>query len=470
MDEKEILRQAREAIRREDKVTARALLSEAIRDYPDSEIAWVWLSAIVDDPERERQCLERVLAINPDNPVAQKYMQRIRPIVGTPDLPEDVYSPTEPILSPTEPVHAATEPVYSPVAPAFSSTEPMFLPAEPPAPPAEAPASTTAPSVLELYGAGLVLSGISPTFYWHAMRRRASSALYFIVLFGLVIATIQTLGISHTFGTFTKEVEQSFASGAFPQLTLSGGRLAVEGPDPYIREYEGGVLIVDTTGTYGPSVLQKGRLQTGFLLTRSTLYMLNQGEMQSAPLDQIQPMLGDPFVLDGQLVRNVLDWLQTGIYVVLMIAHTAGSLINVAILSLVVRAVASRVWTGVTFGPVFTIGVYATVPVTYGMYVLSRIGIVFCGLRLFLLLVVWAIGLVAAFAERGDGILKGGRPLRSWRALIGVPMLVILALDAIFSWSSGGIVVVGTTLMTLIVLAVVGLWPMWADKPEDAAI
>ena len=427
MDEHKVLRQAREAIQRGDKAAARTLLGEAIRVYPGSEVAWLWLSAVVDDPERERQCLERVLAINPGNTVAQEHLQRIRPIVGMPD-PVQVVAPL----------------------------------AGDPAPP-------SVPSVLDLYGAGLVLSSISPTFYWHAARRRASSAAYFVVLFGLVVATIQTLGISHTFGTFGREVEQAFASGAFPQLTLSDGRITVKGPDPFVREYEAGVLIVDTTGTYGPSVLQSGRVDTGFLLTKTTLHMLNQGELQSAPLDQIQPMLGDPFTLDGQLVRTVMDWLQTGTYVILVIARTVGSLINVAILSLVVRAVASRVWTGVTFGPVFTIGVYATVPVTYGMYVLNRIGISCCGLQIFVLLAVWAVGLVAAFAERGDGILKGGRPLRSWRALIGVPMLFVLALDAIFSWSSGGIVVVGTTLITMIVLAVAGLWPMWTDASQDAA-
>ena len=130
-------------------------------------------------------------------------------------------------------------------------------------------------------------------------------------------------------------------------------------------------------------------------------------------------------------------------------------------------AVASRLWTGVTFGPVFIIGAYATVPVTYAMYVLGRIGIAFCGLQTFLLLAVWVVGLVAAFAERGDGILKGGRPLRSWRALIGVPMLFVLALDAVFSWSSGGILVVGTALITIIVLAVAGLWPRWTDAPQE---
>jgi Protein of unknown function (DUF1189) len=450
MKEQENLRQAREAIQRGDRAAARALLSEEIRVHPGSEIAWLWLSAVVDDPERERQCLERVLAINPGNTVAQEHLQRIRPIVGLPDPATEVVTP---------PVGAA--------APYVTGVPPQAGPLPPQAGPL--PPQVSVPSVLELYGAGLVLSSISPTFYWHAARRRASSAIYFVVLFGLIVATIQTLGIAHTFGAFGREVAHAFTSGEFPRLTLSGGRLTVEGPDPFVREYEGGVLIVDTTGTYRPSVLQSGRVGTGFLLTKTTLYMLNQGELQSMPLSEIQPLFGDPFALDARLVKKVTDGLQAGLYVVLVIAHTVGSLINVAALSLVVWAVASRLWTGVTYGPVFVTGAYAMVPVTYAAYVLGRIGIAFCGLQLFLLLAVWAVGLVTAFAERGDGVLKGGRSLRVWRALIGVPMLVVLALDAVFSWASGGIVTAGTMLVTIVVLAAVGLWPMWADAAQDAA-
>jgi hypothetical protein len=46
---------------------ARALLREIVRDEPQSEVAWLWLSAVVDDPREQLDALERAQAINPAN-------------------------------------------------------------------------------------------------------------------------------------------------------------------------------------------------------------------------------------------------------------------------------------------------------------------------------------------------------------------------------------------------------------------
>jgi len=72
VDEVQILQLTRQAIREGKRSEARQLLTRVLRDNPRSETAWLWLSAIVDDPAKERQCLERVLAIDPDNEIAQR--------------------------------------------------------------------------------------------------------------------------------------------------------------------------------------------------------------------------------------------------------------------------------------------------------------------------------------------------------------------------------------------------------------
>jgi DNA segregation ATPase FtsK/SpoIIIE-like protein len=78
MDETQALRRAREAIKQGDKATGQRLLLQVIKANPHNEVAWLWLSAIIDDPAKERDCLERVLAINPDNEVAQMHLTRLR--------------------------------------------------------------------------------------------------------------------------------------------------------------------------------------------------------------------------------------------------------------------------------------------------------------------------------------------------------------------------------------------------------
>lgn len=65
MDEAETLNLAKEAIRGGNKQTARQLLVDLLHAHPRNETAWLWLSAVVDDPAKERECLERVLKINP---------------------------------------------------------------------------------------------------------------------------------------------------------------------------------------------------------------------------------------------------------------------------------------------------------------------------------------------------------------------------------------------------------------------
>lgn len=68
------MQQAQTAIRSGDKNESRRLLLQAVRQYPKSEAAWLWLSALVDDPNKERDCLERVLSINPNNEIAQRHL------------------------------------------------------------------------------------------------------------------------------------------------------------------------------------------------------------------------------------------------------------------------------------------------------------------------------------------------------------------------------------------------------------
>ncbi len=67
--------QAIEAIRAGDKEKGYRLLARVIKADPkgrDTETAWLWMTAVVTDPEKKRQCLERVLQINPDNSQAKK--------------------------------------------------------------------------------------------------------------------------------------------------------------------------------------------------------------------------------------------------------------------------------------------------------------------------------------------------------------------------------------------------------------
>ncbi len=55
------------AARRGHKEPAQKLLGQVVQADPANEQAWLWLSKVVEQPEKKAQCLERVIQLNPDN-------------------------------------------------------------------------------------------------------------------------------------------------------------------------------------------------------------------------------------------------------------------------------------------------------------------------------------------------------------------------------------------------------------------
>ncbi len=70
-DAYELIERGIAAARAERKEEAEELLRQALALNPDSERAWLWLSAVVDGIESQRECLQNVIRINPSNPFAR---------------------------------------------------------------------------------------------------------------------------------------------------------------------------------------------------------------------------------------------------------------------------------------------------------------------------------------------------------------------------------------------------------------
>jgi tetratricopeptide (TPR) repeat protein len=157
---------AREGKRQE----AYQLLSEYVQRDPHNEQAWLWLSGVVDKPEYTRACLERVLAINPQNTQAQQGLQWLasqKPAAPSPaPAPQPVAAPKpaaslrntreimDPLAPSNEPKRSSTQTssaqgttsayrmseIMDPLAPSSRSSSPP-KPAEP------APAEVARPQV-----------------------------------------------------------------------------------------------------------------------------------------------------------------------------------------------------------------------------------------------------------------------------------------------------------------------------------
>ncbi|MFO7170296.1 MAG: hypothetical protein DIU80_019900, partial [Chloroflexota bacterium] len=116
------------ALKAGDRARAQALLGEAIRLDPRNERAWLWMSGVVTSVAHRRQCLERVLAINPANEAARRGLanlgaagtqQAAPPAAQRPSSPPPASQPSAPQ---TPPAQAATPPArpqqpFDPLAP-----------------------------------------------------------------------------------------------------------------------------------------------------------------------------------------------------------------------------------------------------------------------------------------------------------------------------------------------------------------
>ncbi len=59
---------------------ARILLNVVVGDEPENELAWLWLANAAETPAEAARCLEKVLAINPDNTLARSTYERCRSV------------------------------------------------------------------------------------------------------------------------------------------------------------------------------------------------------------------------------------------------------------------------------------------------------------------------------------------------------------------------------------------------------
>lgn len=83
--------EAVQAVRRGDRETARRLMRQVILENPSYAPAWLWMSGLVDDKQQQRECLERVLALDPTCQAARDGLEILKlqeMLAVTPSPPE----------------------------------------------------------------------------------------------------------------------------------------------------------------------------------------------------------------------------------------------------------------------------------------------------------------------------------------------------------------------------------------------
>jgi len=314
------------------------------------------------------------------------------------------------------------------------------------------------PSLGELYLAGPVLPISSPSFYRNAARRPAFAALVFFVLFSLVVTVLQTVRVTADFGDARQAIDDAFASGEIPEVIVEDGVATVYAPQPYVAVDDGYSLIVlDTTGVYTGRELLDGGYESGLILTRDTVYSFDDdGRFQQTSLRELNLLL--PMIhFNAALLKRFIDLAQGFVFGGLFFWHVVLGPLYITLLGLGVWAVASMAKKNISFNAVLVTGFYAAIPAMYAEYLMGQIDADVFLLFTLLLLIIWTVGLVAGVGTRRAGDwLRGERTLRAWRAVIGLPMLVIFALDVIYDWDRGPLIVWVSAAVTVATLVIVG--------------
>ena len=86
------------AARSGKKPRARRLLRLVVAAEPDNELAWMWLANVAETPADAASCLEKVLAVNPDNALARSTLERCRAAVAV--RPSRAATPVAPAAVP----------------------------------------------------------------------------------------------------------------------------------------------------------------------------------------------------------------------------------------------------------------------------------------------------------------------------------------------------------------------------------
>jgi hypothetical protein len=293
-------------------------------------------------------------------------------------------------------------------------------------------------SEVGLFLSGAVLPLGSLAFYRKMSQRGVMKAMLFFLVFTSAITCLFTIGATIAVYSVSGEIQKAYADGTIPEITISKGTAEVKGREPVIlldgksSQGEKILVAVDTTGVI--KQIDRYQYTQGILITKTEMHFLNKGEYQKFPLQELNTYFEkDPLLINAETVTQAWNGMSAIIAVVVLISlwiwHFILRLMIIAMYALVVWGVVALLRPGTKFDPIIITGLYAIVPALYLARLFSRVEFTLPGMQTFFLFVFWTIGLVAALMEHP--FFKTERPLRSWTALIGVPMLILFIVDSI---------------------------------------
>jgi hypothetical protein len=288
---------------------------------------------------------------------------------------------------------------------------------------------------------------------------------------------LTTARVGIAMGEAMQSIQQAFEDGEIPVIVIENGIAHVDAPQPVILVdvsdpdlNNSALVVIDTTGQI--EQIDRSRYNTGFLLTRTELHILNNnGRYEVLPLLELHALFErDPIIVNAETVSQA--WgvfsiaIVIGALVFLVLWHSIVRLMFLALIALLVWGFVSLIRPNTGFSPIIITGLYAVVPAVYLSNLFGRSDTTFPGLQTLLLIIFWSAGLIASLA--GGNFLAQERPMRLWTALIGLPMIILIIVDVLVRIPDpyGPITLWSVTLLTGLTLGGVRLYFRWKEMPK----
>ena len=201
----QLAQQGANALKGGDKPRARQFLQRAVETDPGDVQAWLWLSGAVEPDQEKAKCLQQVLRLDPNNPMAAKGLAQLI-ARGSISVQQEASSPA-PVAAPPTPAPATLPLSAAPSRPKSDKDTPIFV---------------TRPSLVPLFVAGFLLV-VTLLIFWLLMTalipRDETGDLLRLLSMGIL--TFLTLGVAIRWTV-------SFIKHFFVRYTLTTRHLLVE--------------------------------------------------------------------------------------------------------------------------------------------------------------------------------------------------------------------------------------------------
>ena len=240
---------------------------------------------------------------------------------------------------------------------------------------------------------GLVQPIYSLPFYRSGLTKGLGWAIIFLFFFALIQTAIIGVRFSTGFLQASENAEDFPNMGDLRSITIEDGIARVEGRQPWTASEEGMFFGIDTTGEI--TEIDTNRYDNGFLLTRTTLHTLSEGDYERFSLEDLNATFGNPIVINEEVLNRFVNIFTNVMLIVIVVGsflwHFLARLVFLAFLALILLAIAQSWRKDTEYSEVLITGIYVSVPLIYLNWAWNQLGLACFCISAFVLLVGWVI-------------------------------------------------------------------------------